>query len=115
MNFTNTDIDECKEHNNCTNKQRCVNKPGSYVCLCKEGYHIDEHEIMVCVPDQPAVPPSSPPTGQSSLAIYLAVGEYIYCMFVFVPSDFPHRSRSCAIYNKLLHEVQYLNNGREQK
>ena len=46
---------------------------------------MDEPE-RVCVPDQPAIPPSSPPTSQSSLAIYLAVGEYIYCMSVFVPS-----------------------------
>ena len=96
MNFTNTDIDECKEHNNCTNKQRCVNKRGSYDCLCKKGYHMDELE-RECVLDQPAIPPSSPPTGQSSVAIYLAVGEYIYCMSVFAPLDFPHRSRSCAI------------------
>uniref|UniRef100_A0A7N2MJN4 EGF-like domain-containing protein n=1 Tax=Quercus lobata TaxID=97700 RepID=A0A7N2MJN4_QUELO len=66
------DIDECKEHNNCTNKQRCVNKPGSYDCLCKKGYHMDKLE-RECVRDQPAIPPSSPSTGQSSLAIYLAV------------------------------------------
>ena len=96
MNLTTTDIDECKEQNNCTSKQRCENKPGSYVCLCKEGYHMDELE-RACLPNQPAIPPSSPPTGQSSLAIYLAVGEYIYCMFVFLPLDSPHRSRSCAI------------------
>ena len=97
MNLTTTDIDECKEQkNDCRSKERCVNNPGSYDCLCIKGYHMDKRE-RICVPDQPAIPPSSPPTGQSSLAIYLAVGEYIYCMFVFSPLDSPHRSRSCAI------------------
>ena len=87
MNLITTDIDECKEQkNNCTSKQICVNNPGSFECSCKNGYHMDESE-GVCVPVQPA----SPPTGQSSLAIYLAVGEYIYCMFVFSPLDSPHK------------------------
>ena len=57
---------------------------------------MDEPE-RVCVPNQAASSLSSPPTGQSSLAIYLTVGEYIYCMCVFSPLDFPHRSRSYAI------------------
>ena len=70
MNFTDTDIEECKEHNNCTRKQRCVNKPGNYDCLCKRGYHMDEPEGYG-VPDQPTITQSSPPTGQSSLPIYL--------------------------------------------
>ena len=97
MNLITTDIDECIEQkDNCTSKQRCYNNPGSFHCLCIEGYHKDEPE-RVCVTIQPAIPPSSPPTGQSSLAIYLAVGEYIYCMFVFSPLDSPHKSRSCAI------------------
>ena len=83
MSFSTTDIDECKvkDNNNCTSHKKCVNKPGSYDCLCKKGYHMDKLE-RECVRDQPAIPPSSPPTGQSSLAIYLAVGEYIYCMSV---------------------------------
>ena len=62
--------------------------PGSYDCLCIEGYHEAEPE-RVCVPDRSA--------GQSSLAIYLAVGEYFYCMSVFAPSDSPHMARSRAI------------------
>nr|POF22613.1 wall-associated receptor kinase 3 [Quercus suber] len=68
--MSTTDIDECKvkDSNNCTSKQKCVNKPGSYDCLCIEGYHMDEPE-RVCVPDRSA--------GQSSsLAIYLAVGLF---------------------------------------
>ncbi|KAK4572645.1 hypothetical protein RGQ29_030890 [Quercus rubra] len=71
------DIDECKvkDNNNCTSHQKCVNKPGSYDCLCIEGYHEAEPE-RVCVPDRSA--------GQSSLAIYLAVGEYFYCMSVYI-------------------------------
>ena len=56
---------------------------------------MDEPE-RVCVPNQSAISLSSPPTGQSSLAIYLAVSEYIYCKFVFSPLDSPHRS-SCAL------------------
>ena len=93
MNFSTTDIDECKvkDTNNCTSNQKCVNKPGSYGCSCIEGYHMAEPE-RVCVPDR-----SEASAGQSSLAIYLAVGESIYCMSVFAPSDSPHRSRSCAI------------------
>ena len=63
MYFTTADIDECKGINNCTNKQICVNKPGNYECLCIKGYHL---ESMVCV------------SNQSSLAIHLAVGEYLY-------------------------------------
>ena len=77
MNSSTTDIDECKvkDNNNCTSHQKCVNKPGSYDCLCIEGYHEAEPE-RVCVPDRSA--------GQSSLAIYLAVGEYFYCMSVYI-------------------------------
>lgn len=93
MNFSTTDIDECevKDNNNCTSKQICVNKPGSFDCVCNDGYHMDEPEgpERICVPDRSA--------GQSSLAIYLAIGEYIYSMSVFAPSDSTHRSRSCAI------------------
>ena len=60
MNFSTTDIDECKvkDNNNCTSIQKRVNEPGGYDC----------------VPDQ------------SSLAIYVAVGKYIYCISVFVLS-----------------------------
>ncbi|KAF3968436.1 hypothetical protein CMV_007674 [Castanea mollissima] len=63
------DIDECqvKDNNTCPSKQKCVNKPGGYDCLCIEGYHLEEPE-RVCVPDRSA--------GQSSLAIYLAVGLF---------------------------------------
>nr|XP_023893551.1 putative wall-associated receptor kinase-like 16 [Quercus suber] len=63
------DIDECKvkDNNNCTSKEKCVNKPGGYDCSCIEGYHLDEPD-GVCVPDRSA--------GQSSLAIYLAVGLF---------------------------------------
>ena len=45
--------------------QICVNKPGSYECLCINGYHL---ESVVYVSDQ------------SSIAIHLAVGigKYLY-------------------------------------
>lgn len=71
VSFTTTDIDECEEDKKFTDKQICVNKPGSYACLCVIGYHKERAE---CVPHQ------------SSLAIHLAVGEYIifsiYCMYI---------------------------------
>ncbi|XP_050254702.1 wall-associated receptor kinase 2-like [Quercus robur] len=68
------DIDECKGANNCTEKQICVNKPGYYECSCIKGYHM---ESVLCVSDQ------------SSLAIHLAVGEYlcyisVYCTLSFL-------------------------------
>ncbi|GMY06612.1 wall-associated receptor kinase 2-like [Fagus crenata] len=63
-----SDIDECKGPNNCTDKQTCVNDPGSYHCSCIGGYHLDGE---ACVRDQPP--------GQSSLGIKLAVEE-IHCL-----------------------------------
>ena len=70
VSFTTTDIDECEEDNKCTDKQICVNRPGSYDCLCIKGYHKEGAE---------RVP-------HPSLAIHLAVGEYIifsiYCMYI---------------------------------
>ena len=67
MTFVTTDIDECnEEEKKCPGKQICVNEVGSYRCLCIKGYHKAEG---VCVP-------------KSSLTIYLAVGEYIYCMSI---------------------------------
>ena len=67
MTVVTTDIDECKEGKKCPGKQICVNEVGSYRCLCNEGYHKVEE---VCVPSR------------SSLTIYLAVGEYIYCLSI---------------------------------
>ena len=64
MTFVTTDIDECNKEKKCPGKQICVNEVGSYHCLCIKGYHKVEE---VCVP---------------SLTIYLAVGEYIYCMSI---------------------------------
>lgn len=38
-----TDIDECKdeEHNNCIELEYCVNKNGSFNCICPKGYDGD--------------------------------------------------------------------------
>ena len=77
MCFTTTDIDECKGPNNCTDKQTCVNDPGSYHCSCIGGYHLDGE---ACVRDQPP--------GQSSLGINLAVGKSIYCISPSAPLSF---------------------------
>ncbi|TRY64913.1 hypothetical protein DNTS_024602 [Danionella cerebrum] len=35
-----TDVDECKEVHGCS--QKCVNTPGSFECLCEEGFRLDE-------------------------------------------------------------------------
>ena len=67
MTFVTTDIDECNEGKKCPGKQICVNEVGSYHCLCIKGYHKVEE---VCVPIR------------SLLTIYLAVGEYIYCISI---------------------------------
>lgn len=35
------DIDECKGRNGkrlCPSDKNCVNKPGTFICVCKEGY-----------------------------------------------------------------------------
>ena len=77
MCFTTTDIDECKGPNNCTDKQTCVNVPGSYHCSCIVGYHLDGE---ACVRDQPP--------GQFSLAIILTVGKSIYCISPSAPLSF---------------------------
>lgn len=92
MSFSTTDIDECKvkDNNNCTSKQKCVNKPGSYDCPCIEGYHMDEPERVVSPIDQLA--------NHHSQFTSQLVSLFIVCLYnVFAPSDSPHRSRSCAI------------------
>ena len=68
MRFTIADIDECKGNNNCTSNQECINKPGSYSCLCIKGYRQLDKPVGICVPDYPL------------LTHYLAVGKYIYCI-----------------------------------
>ena len=33
------DVDECTDVTKCSvNAVRCINTPGSYTCLCKDGY-----------------------------------------------------------------------------
>ena len=35
------DIDECATGgHNCTQNQRCVNRPGSFICECVSGYRL---------------------------------------------------------------------------
>ncbi|KAH9280955.1 Cysteine-rich with EGF-like domain protein 2 [Echinococcus granulosus] len=42
------DVDECSLPDVCSGlHQRCVNKPGSYLCVCEEGYRLKQG---VCVP-----------------------------------------------------------------
>ena len=33
-----TDINECSNNRVCGNDKNCVNNPGSYSCVCKNGY-----------------------------------------------------------------------------
>ncbi|XP_015914332.2 matrilin-2 [Parasteatoda tepidariorum] len=32
------DLNECEKHNPCKQSMTCINLPGSYACICKEGY-----------------------------------------------------------------------------
>ncbi|KAK7819978.1 wall-associated receptor kinase 1 [Quercus suber] len=71
--------------NNCTEKQTCANKPGNYECSCIKGYHL---ESAVCV------------SNQSSLAIHLAVGEYLYYISVYCTLSFLLTCRGfCHVYS----------------
>ncbi|XP_050252584.1 wall-associated receptor kinase 2-like [Quercus robur] len=75
------DIDECNERKICQGNQTCFNEVGSYHCSCIDGYHKAGGE---CVPNSPAISPSSQPTSQSSLTIYLAVGISIISLLVLL-------------------------------
>ncbi|XP_066279380.1 latent-transforming growth factor beta-binding protein 1-like isoform X1 [Branchiostoma lanceolatum] len=39
------DINECKLFNNPCNNAMCRNTPGSYVCICPDGYFLNEQEL----------------------------------------------------------------------
>ena len=43
MYFCLIDVDECRFSDTCDNSSRadCMNTPGSYTCVCKEGYKGD--------------------------------------------------------------------------
>lgn len=39
--FNSSDVNECDDHPNyCQVGGQCVNTPGSYRCLCKQGYEV---------------------------------------------------------------------------
>ena len=79
---------ECEDEKNdtsCKSNQKCVNLPGSFNCVCLEGYHPDTD---ACVADQPA--------RKSSLAINLAVGEYNYYIALSCTSNVTF---SCSVAN----------------
>lgn len=40
------DIDECAQAGSCS--QLCLNTPGSFKCLCMEGYEREPNEPSVC-------------------------------------------------------------------
>ncbi|KAJ7988328.1 hypothetical protein DPEC_G00322430 [Dallia pectoralis] len=53
-----TDMDECSEQQPCSH--RCVNVPGSYRCVCREGYQL-AGDGRACEIHLPPAPPSAPP------------------------------------------------------
>ena len=38
LHFCCLDIDECLNNNDCVEDAHCTNNPGSYSCICNEGY-----------------------------------------------------------------------------
>ena len=48
--FALTDIDECVEDiDNCNDNARCINTPGSFRCVCEEGFTGDG---VICEPGE---------------------------------------------------------------
>jgi hypothetical protein len=48
--FALTDIDECVEDiDNCNDNARCINTPGSFQCVCEEGFTGDG---VICEPSE---------------------------------------------------------------
>ena len=78
---------ECEDekNNTCKSNGKCVNVPGSFYCVCIEGYHLDTE---ACVADQRAC--------KSSLAINLAIGEYNYYNALSITSNVKF---SCSVVN----------------
>lgn len=33
-----SDVDECEESSPCVNSKRCINRSGTYLCICSEGW-----------------------------------------------------------------------------
>ncbi|MFX6075037.1 calcium-binding EGF-like domain-containing protein, partial [Acinetobacter baumannii] len=48
-----TDIDECKEANDCEKTEYCINTIGSHTCKCPRGYHGNGTKTDTCTPDMP--------------------------------------------------------------
>ena len=88
---------ECEDekNNTCKSNGKCVNVPGSFHCVCIEGYHLDTE---ACVADQPA--------RKSSLAINLAIGDYNYYNALSSTSNVTF---SCSVVNhtKNLYAIEF--------
>ncbi|KAI7795767.1 epidermal growth factor-like protein 7 precursor [Triplophysa rosa] len=61
--YCQTDVDECKETRGCS--QKCVNTPGGYQCVCREGFSLNEDGMTCSRIPTPSPPPATPPTGDN--------------------------------------------------
>ena len=43
------DIDECREPNICGPHTMCSNHPGTFVCLCAQGYESKDKNKLNCI------------------------------------------------------------------
>ena len=46
--FMVVDIDECRTPNVCGPREKCTNKPGTYVCSCARGYESKDKNKLKC-------------------------------------------------------------------
>ncbi|KAF3849346.1 hypothetical protein F7725_015843 [Dissostichus mawsoni] len=69
----NQDVDECSEQHPCA--QECVNKAGSYRCVCRDGFRLtgDGHSCQ-SLPPPPLPAPPPPPTTQATVGGHTDAG-----------------------------------------
>lgn len=58
--YCQIDVDECIEAHGCS--QTCVNTPGSFQCVCHEGFSLAEDGMTCSRIPTPSVPTAAPPT-----------------------------------------------------
>ena len=75
------DVNECRRRNSCSKQAWCINKIGSYQCLCKEGYtgngkicegqftihnYKTKLSLLNCSPQRPCLTPPVRNSGRKS-------------------------------------------------